>query len=203
MVGHTRDGYGAILMPKMKYHARSKRTGANEWERRICSPRGSRKIGKGAKIVITRPEFDVLCALYKRADLKADELAKAMGMTSEEASEVYGRLVEKQLVDDNGVTEQGLEELAPYKVDNAIIMAAGTSSRFAPVSYEKPKGLLKVRGQILIERQIEQLLEAGVDDITVVVGYKAELFFYLEEKYGVKLVVNPEFARRNNINRYG
>jgi CTP:phosphocholine cytidylyltransferase-like protein len=47
-------------------------------------------------------------------------------------------------------------------------MAAGTSSRFAPLSYEKPKGLLKVKGEILIERQIRQLQEAGITDITIV-----------------------------------
>ena len=44
------------------------------------------------------------------------------------------------------------------KVDNAIIMAAGTSSRFAPLSRERHKGLTVVRGEVLIERQIEQLL---------------------------------------------
>ena len=45
---------------------------------------------------------------------------------------------------------------------NAIILAAGKSSRFAPFTYEKPKGLFCVKGQILIERQIEQLIEAGI-----------------------------------------
>lgn len=43
-----------------------------------------------------------------------------------------------------------------YKVDNAIIMAAGGSSRFAPLSYETPKALTEVKGEILIERQIMQ-----------------------------------------------
>ena len=72
------------------------------------------------------------------------------------------------------------------------------SSRFAPLSYEKPKGLLKVKGEILIERQIRQLLEAGITDITVVVGYMAELFDYLKDKYGVKLVLNEDYNRYNN-----
>ena len=49
-----------------------------------------------------------------------------------------------------------------YKVDNAIIMAAGTASRFAPLSYERPKALIEVKGEILIERQIRQLMEAGI-----------------------------------------
>jgi len=81
---------------------------------------------------------------------------------------------------------------------NAIIMAAGMSSRFAPLSYEKPKGLLKVKGEVLIERQIRQLQEAGITDITLVVGYMKEMFFYLEEKFNVKIVVNEDYNRFNN-----
>ena len=50
-------------------------------------------------------------------------------------------------------------------MSSAIILAAGKSSRFAPFTYEKPKGLFRVKGEILIERQIEQLREAGVEYI--------------------------------------
>ena len=81
---------------------------------------------------------------------------------------------------------------------NAIIMAAGTSSRFAPLSYEKPKGLLKVKGEVLIERQIRQLQEAGITNIFIVVGYLAELFDYLKDKFGVKIVLNEDYNRYNN-----
>lgn len=81
---------------------------------------------------------------------------------------------------------------------NAIIMAAGTASRFVPLSEEIPKGLLSVRGEILIERQIKQLRAAGVEVITVVLGYKAEMFQYLADKFGVKLVYNEDYARYNN-----
>ena len=69
-----------------------------------------------------------------------------------------------------------------YKVENAIIMAAGLSSRFAPLSYEKPKDLITVKGEVLIERQIRQLKEAGIHDIAIVTGYKKEKFEYLKEK---------------------
>lgn len=85
-----------------------------------------------------------------------------------------------------------------YKVENAIIMAAGLSSRFAPLSYEHPKALLRVKGEVLIERQIKQLKEADIDDITIVVGYKKELFNYLIDKFKVKIVENPEYNTRNN-----
>lgn len=85
-----------------------------------------------------------------------------------------------------------------YKVDNAVIMAAGTSSRFAPLSYEKPKGLITVKGEVLIERQISQLKDAGINEIYVVTGYKAKEFQYLADKFGVKLVHNPYYDTRNN-----
>lgn len=77
-------------------------------------------------------------------------------------------------------------------------MAAGTSSRFVPISLEKPKGLLEVNGEVLIERQIRQLKEAGVEDITVVTGYKARAFEYLREVFGVSLVHNEDYNRYNN-----
>lgn len=77
-------------------------------------------------------------------------------------------------------------------------MAAGTSSRFVPLSAEIPKGLLEVNGEVLIERQIKQLKEAGIDDITIVLGYKAEKFQYLKEKFDVQLVFNEDFQRYNN-----
>lgn len=82
---------------------------------------------------------------------------------------------------------------------NAIILAAGKSSRFAPFTYEKPKGLFRVKGEILIERQIEQLQQAGIKDISIVVGYMKEKFFYLEQKYGVKLIANNEFGKKGNL----
>ncbi len=85
-----------------------------------------------------------------------------------------------------------------YKVDNAVIMAAGTASRFAPLSYEKPKALIEVKGEILLERQIKQLQSAGIDEIIIVVGYKKEQFMYLKEKYGVIIVENKDYLTRNN-----
>ena len=75
-----------------------------------------------------------------------------------------------------------------FKVDNAIIMAAGTSSRFVPLSYEKPKGLTVVKGEVLIERQIKQLRSAGIEQIILIVGYRKEDFSYLEEKFGVTII---------------
>lgn len=81
----------------------------------------------------------------------------------------------------------------------AVILAAGKSAKFFPPLYDKPKGLFTFRGEVLIERQIRQLQEAGISDITVVIGYEKECFFYLEEKFGVKLLVSTRYNDESNL----
>jgi CTP:phosphocholine cytidylyltransferase-like protein/thiamine kinase-like enzyme len=85
------------------------------------------------------------------------------------------------------------------KVDNAIILAAGFGSRFVPLTFELPKGLIPVRGTPMLERQIQQLQEKDINDIIIVVGYLKEKFDYLIDKYNVKLIFNPDFAKQNNL----
>ena len=97
------------------------------------------------------------------------------------------------------ITERGLQALEPYRVSNAVILAAGPGTRFIPLSLERPKGLWEVRGEKLIERLIRQLKEAGVEDITVVAGCRGEMLAYLREKVGVKLLHNPLYNMKDNI----
>ena len=82
---------------------------------------------------------------------------------------------------------------------NAIILAAGTGMRMVPVNMSFPKALLEVNGERLIERLINQLHEAGITDITVVIGFMKESFEYLIDKYGVKLAVNSDYYKKNNL----
>lgn len=149
-------------------------------------------------MTLTKSTFKVLNALRDEAVHTQRHIATATGLSLGTVNTAYRSLVDAGLADNFSVTPAGFEALSPYKVDNAIIMAAGLSSRFAPLSYEKPKGVLTVRGEVLIERQIRQLQEVGITDITVVVGYMKEAFFYLEDKFGVTIRVNAEYSVRNN-----
>ena len=148
--------------------------------------------------MISENEFLILLSLINQPTFNQRQLAEITGLSVGTVNSTYRTLEEKGLTSDYSVTDDGIKELEPFKVKNAVILAAGLSSRLAPITYDRPKGMLKVRGEILIERQIEQLLDAGIDDIYIVVGFKKEEFFYLEEKYGVKLVVSPEYMERNN-----
>jgi len=61
------------------------------------------------------------------------------------------------------------------RVRSAVILAAGHGSRLGPITAAKPKPLLLVAGQPLLERQIVQMLSRGIEVITVVAGFRADL----------------------------
>ena len=144
-------------------------------------------------------EFEVLRFLAENCEeVTQRQIADSTKMSLGGVNKIISTLREAGDIDDKyHVTSMGLKHLEPYKVKNAIILAAGMSTRFIPVSYEIPKGLISVKGDIMIERIIEQLKQTGIDEIVVVVGYMMEKFFYLRDKFGVKLVVNNEFASKN------
>lgn len=144
-------------------------------------------------------EFNVLYSIKKYG---INDYIKAKELVGISINLIENKIIEfnnKNWINNKGITNKGLDALSIYKVDNAIIMAAGMSSRFVPLSLEKPKGLLKVKGEILIERQIKQLIEAGIKNIIIVVGYKKEEFFYLIEMFdNVKIIINSEYNKKNN-----
>ena len=149
--------------------------------------------------MIALAEFKILKQLLISSELTQRELAESVSLSLGTVNSVISKLKQKGFLSiSNKVTEEGIKELEPYKVDNAIILAAGMSTRFAPLSYEKPKGLLNVKGEVLIERQIKQLHAVGIKDITLVVGYMKEKMFYLEEKYGVEIIINEDYYKYNN-----
>lgn len=97
------------------------------------------------------------------------------------------------------LTEKARVEIKEKAPCNAIILAAGFGMRMVPINLSTPKALLEVNGEKLIDRLIKQLKIVGVHDITVVVGFMKESFDYLIDEYGVELVVNEEYATKNNL----
>ncbi len=148
---------------------------------------------------MTKNEFTLLYEIKKHGLKSHRKIRDITALSTGYISQTLKAFQAKDWVDAEGITEKGMEALRPFRVDNAIIMAAGMSTRFVPISLEKPKGLLVVRNEVLIERQIEQLRDAGIHEIILVLGYKKEAFFYLEDKYdGIRIVINPEYNMKNN-----
>lgn len=63
----------------------------------------------------------------------------------------------------------------------AIILTAGEGTRMRPLTTTRPKTMLITGGKPLIQYNIESLRDAGIKDITLVVGYKHEV---IEEYFG-------------------
>ena len=145
-------------------------------------------------------------SVYENPKVTQRELAAAMGISLGNVNRIYNECRERGLLKEDSrgasLTEAGLAFLEPYRVDGAVIQAAGFGSRFVPLTFETPKGLLEVFGERMIERQIRQLQEAGITDITIVVGYLKEKFEYLIDKFGVKLLYNPEYSSKNNLSTF-
>ncbi len=82
----------------------------------------------------------------------------------------------------------------------AVILAAGSGSRMVPVTLDTPRPLVRVKGVRIIDTLIDALQEAGIEDITVVRGYRKEQFDELLEKYpSLRFVDNDLYATTGNI----
>ena len=108
--------------------------------------------------MITYLEFRVLSSLATRSAATQRVLAAHAGISLGSANKALRSLGSAGLVTEGlDVTDAGREELEPFRVRGAVILAAGLGRRFAPLSFERPKALFRVRGEVLIERLIRQL----------------------------------------------
>jgi choline kinase len=77
----------------------------------------------------------------------------------------------------------------------AIVLSAGVGTRMSEISSGLPKGFLKIGSETIIQRQIRLLKEAGIFDITLIVGYKKELF---KSAFGdLNFIENPKYESTN------
>ena len=149
---------------------------------------------------MNKQDYDILYALQKHPFTNQRTLAKFSGYSLGAVNKALKKLSNKNYIDSEcQLTKFAKEELIQKAPKNAIILAAGFGMRMVPINTEKPKALLEVNGEILIERTIRHLHEAGITEIYVVVGFMKECFEYLIDDYGVELIVNSSYARKNNL----
>ena len=143
---------------------------------------------------------EIMNILYKEPFVNQRILAETTGHSIGNVNKSLRQLAQDGYLDNNmQLTDKARREIRAKAPRNAIILAAGFGMRMVPINTSTPKALLEVNGEPLIERTIRQLHEAGVTNITVVVGFMKEQFEYLIDEYGVDLAVNSEYSKRNNL----
>ncbi len=171
----------------------------------------SKAIEGEQKVMQNRETTIILRTLFEKPESTQRDLAETLGVSLGKTNQLLQGAVDQGLLrkqsSEEGrgrnvlyaLTEEGQQALETYRVDAALVLASGFGSRFVPLTYETPKGLLEVFGERMIERQIRQLQEVGITDITIMVGYLKEKFDYLIDKYQVKLLYNPEYVTKNTL----
>ena len=149
---------------------------------------------------MNKQESDILRTLFTEPFINQRILSEISGHSLGIVNRSLKSLIaEGYLTDDVQPTIKAHHEYNAKSPKNAIILAAGFGMRMVPINLSTPKAFLEVNGETLIERIIKQLHEVGIKSITIVVGFMKECFEYLIDEYGVDLVVNSEYASKNNL----
>jgi L-glutamine-phosphate cytidylyltransferase len=88
---------------------------------------------------------------------------------------------------------------------NAIILAAGKGERLRPLTNEIPKCMVKLFGKTLLEYQIDVFKSCGINDITIVTGYKVDKIklkgvnFLHNENYDTTNMVETLFCAKEKL----
>ena len=83
----------------------------------------------------------------------------------------------------------------------ALILAAGYGSRLAPLTDSLPKSLVPVNGKPILFKQLENLYENGVEDITVISGYRANMLeAAVHDRFrDVNIIESVDYRETNNM----
>ena len=76
----------------------------------------------------------------------------------------------------------------------AVVLAAGEGNRLRPLTADRPKCLVELAGRPLLAWQLDALAHAGVDDVTIVTGYRADAI-----TAGTRRVHNARYAETNMV----
>lgn len=145
-------------------------------------------------------ESDILNLIISNNYTNQRKLAEVSGHSLGIVNRSIKELINGGYLDNSiQLTPKAITLLKESKPQRAIILAAGFGMRMVPINMETPKGLLEIHGEPLIERQIKQLHEVGIQEIYVVVGFMKEQYEYLIDDFGVELIVNPDYTIKNNL----
>ena len=153
-----------------------------------------------------RYEFELMTFIEKNGEAvyPMRTLSDSLKISGTAIGKCLEKLIASELIgkqeDVLKITGKGLEALEPYRVKKAVVMAAGFGSRMMPATADRPKPLVTVNGVRILDTLLDALVAVGIQDITVVRGYKKERFDEILEKYPfIKFIDNDRYDKENNI----
>ncbi len=77
----------------------------------------------------------------------------------------------------------------------AVVLAASRGAELAGLTDRRPKVMLPIAGKPLLRRLVDEFKQQGVNDVTVVAGYRADAI----DVQGVSVLVNEDYAATGEL----
>ena len=85
-------------------------------------------------------------------------------------------------------------------IKQAVIMAGGLGSRFGNRTQAMPKGFIEIDGIAMVERSVQKLIAAGIEEIIIGTGHCSEFYDELAKKYPIiKTVRNNNYENTSSM----
>ena len=85
-------------------------------------------------------------------------------------------------------------------IKQAVIVAGGLGARFGDRTKEMPKGFIEIDGVAMVERSVQKLIAAGIEEIIIGTGHCSEYYDDLAKKYHIiKTVRNDNYENTSSM----
>jgi len=155
----------------------------------------------------TAPKQIVIKKLSKILKININQLNDLAGMSKGVVAPDIGEYIEKnpkivsliRSIKENNLHEDQIEKIEnslSKKNNKALIIAAGLGSRLKEHTENLPKCMLDFGGKTLLQRQLDSYKKCGVQDISLIRGYKKDKINYK----GIKYFENTDYKNNNILN---
>jgi len=155
----------------------------------------------------TAPKLDIIKKISKILSIDNKKLNDLAGISKKTLAPDINDFIAKnpkinsliRTIQENDLNEKQIESIEnsiSKKKTKALIIAAGLGSRLKKHTENLPKCMLDFGGKTLLQRQLDAYKNSGVEDISLIRGYKKEKIKYK----GIKYFENTDYRNNNILN---
>ena len=155
----------------------------------------------------TAPKTSVIKKLSILLEANNNDLNDLAGISKKSVAPDIGEFIESnpriisliRTIKDNNLNDNQIDDLETSinkDITKTLIIAAGLGSRLKKHTENLPKCMLDFGGKTLLQRQLDVYKDCGINDISLIRGYKKEKINYKNIKY----FDNTDFKNNNVLN---